>query len=571
MRAKSLKIHNFRSIKDASFSLYDYSILVGPNNAGKTNILTALRIFYEDNIKYNEKIDFPKFEVDDNESWIDIEYLLSDEEFNNLKIEYKNSGNSLKVRKYLRSNKVKSNQSNIYAYENGSLSDSLFYGAKNIGESKLGSILYIPEIAKTDDTLKLSGPSPLRNVITFVMKKVTKTSDSFRNLNQAFVNFNLRFKEEASKDGFSLNSLKEDINDELKEWDVEFGFNINTINPEQIIKNLISTYAFDMTLDKEIEVKHFGQGLQRHLIYTLIKLSSQYKEKKNYRQKEFSPEFNFILFEEPEAFLHPSQQERLNIGLKSLSLEKGTQIIISTHSPFFLSRNIEEITSLAKLKRNNGITQIYQVSENTRDRIFRENNELAQIFKEELNNPTIDSKTKKKIKKKLGDSNNIKKMEEESIRYQLYLDSERCCSFFADIVIICEGASEKVLLEYLLKNQWTDLIERSIYVLDSMGKYNIHRYMNLFKELGISHSILADRDRDNNIHEIINKFIQDNINLFTINSYFFEHNVETFLDIFPPPKNRNDKKPLNIMWNYFKNRISDEKIAELYEIVRYLV
>jgi len=55
MKIKSVKIHNFRSIKDAEFGLNDYSVLVGANNSGKTNILTALRIFYEDGVKFNEK------------------------------------------------------------------------------------------------------------------------------------------------------------------------------------------------------------------------------------------------------------------------------------------------------------------------------------------------------------------------------------------------------------------------------------------------------------------------------------------------------------------------------------
>lgn len=574
MNIKSLKIHNFRSIKDAFFNLYDYSILVGSNNAGKTNIFTALRIFYEDHISFNERIDFPKFEIDDNESWIDIEFLLTDMESNNLKEEYKNPGNILKVRKYLKSDnkdKVKSKQSNIYAYEKSFLSDNLFYGAKNIGHTKLGSILYIPEVTKTDENLKLSGPSPLRNVISFVMSKVTKTSESFENLRKAFKDFNINFEQEASKDGFSLTKLKEDINYELKEWDVEFGFNINPIKPEQIIKNLVSHYAVDKHLDGEIEVKSFGQGLQRHLIYTLIKLSSQYVEIKTYKQKEFSPEFNFILFEEPEAFLHPSQQENLNRSLRSLSSEQGTQVVISTHSPFFISRNIEEISSLAKLKRENGITQIFQVSENIRNAIISENNELALLFKTKLNDPTIDSRTKEKIKRKLGDTDNIKRMEEESIRYQLWLDSERCCGFFAESVIICEGASEKVFLEYLLKSKWTDLSERKLYVLDSMGKYNIHRYMNLFKELGITHSILADKDKNDNIHKIINQFILDNRNPFTKGIYFFKNNIEAFLEINPPPKNRRDKKPLNIMWNYFKNKISDEKLNELNKIIRDLI
>jgi len=70
VKMKSVKIHNFRSIKKATFMLNDYNVLVGANNSGKSNILTALRIFYEDGIKFNEKTDFPRFQTDDEESWI---------------------------------------------------------------------------------------------------------------------------------------------------------------------------------------------------------------------------------------------------------------------------------------------------------------------------------------------------------------------------------------------------------------------------------------------------------------------------------------------------------------------
>lgn len=41
-------IHNFRSLADVTLDLYDYALLVGENNTGKTSVLTALRCFYED-------------------------------------------------------------------------------------------------------------------------------------------------------------------------------------------------------------------------------------------------------------------------------------------------------------------------------------------------------------------------------------------------------------------------------------------------------------------------------------------------------------------------------------------
>lgn len=554
--------------------LNDYNVLVGANNSGKTNILTALRIFYEDGIKFNEKRDFPKFHTDDMESWIEIEYLLTDEEFKNLKEDYKNPGNILKVRKYLKSEdpqRVKSNQSNIYAYENGKLSTNLFYGAKNISQAKLGTVIYIPEVTKTEETLKLSGPSPLRDTLTFVMKKVIGISKAFKSLNEAFEEFNEKFKEEASKDGFSLENLRKEINENLKEWGVEFNIDINPVRPEDIIKNLVSYNFIDKMLDKEMDIRLYGQGLQRHLIYVLIRLSSKYKEVKTYEKKEFSPELTLILFEEPEAFLHPTQQEYLDSSLRSLASEEGQQVIVSTHSPIFVSRNIEDISSLIKLKRENGITKCFQVSEDARKDILKENNELVQLLKEKLDDSSIDENTKDRIRKILGDTDDDRRMDEEAIRYTLWFDSERASSFFADIVLICEGATEKTFIDYLLKNEWTDLREKKIYVLDAMGKFNIHRYMNLFKALGIRHSVLVDRDENNNVHEIINQFIEENKNEYTIGIYFFNENIEDFLGIPTPSPSRKDKRPLNVMWRYKNNEIEKTKINQLKDIIKRLV
>jgi predicted ATP-dependent endonuclease of OLD family len=63
-----ITIHNFRSILDGQFNLDNYTLLVGENNSGKTTIVTAIRIFYEDGgIKFNESRDFPKIETNDNE------------------------------------------------------------------------------------------------------------------------------------------------------------------------------------------------------------------------------------------------------------------------------------------------------------------------------------------------------------------------------------------------------------------------------------------------------------------------------------------------------------------------
>ena len=285
------------------------------------------------------------------------------------------------------------------------------------------------------------------------------------------------------KDGFSLQKVVSDINDNLKEWEIEFQLKINIISTEDIIKNLVTHSTIDQNLGKEIAVKNMGQGLQRHLIYTLLKLSAKYVDAKAPAKKEFSPDFSLIAFEEPEAFLHPSQQEFLNSSLNKLSEADGQQVIIATHSPIFVSHNIEDIPRIIRLKRNQGITNIYQITESVRDRILGSNHEFSLLLKNKLLDTSLNSDTVGKIKKLLGDTDDNTKMEEESLRYTLWLDSERCSAFFADIVLICEGASEKTLIFYLIHNKWDDFKEKRICVLDAMGKYNIHRYMSLFKHL----------------------------------------------------------------------------------------
>lgn len=575
MRLSRLCVHNFRSMKDVAFDLYDYSILVGANNTGKTSLLTALRIFYEDDIKFDEKNDFPKFPVDDQESWVEIEYLLTEAEFATLKEDYKIPGNKLRVRKYLASandNRVKAGQSNIFGYEKEILSENLFYGAKNVSQAKLGSVIYIPETVQTDEALKLSGPSPLRDMINFVVRQVIEKSESFQNLTEAFQELDKKFREEESKEGLSLRNLFEDINENLKEWRVKFGFAINPLKPEEVVKNLVSHSLLDEALNKEINVKNTGQGLQRHIIYTLLRLSSDYTEKKEYKKKEFSPELTLILFEEPEAFLHPCQQECLNRSLRSLASEEAQQVIISTHSPLFVSKNIEDLPSLIKLKKEAAITTIFQVSGKSKDALLEQNSQLTEFLKLKLADSMVEEPIKRELERRIAQSGDeTKRMEEESIRYVLWLDTARCSAFFADIVLVCEGATEKAFIEYLVENEWKTLADRRVCILDAMGKYNLHRYMNLFKELGIAHSVLLDKDENTQVQAFLNDFIQSQRNELTKGIHFFEKDIETFLGIASPPPDRRDRKPLNVLWNYLKGKILQEKMKELYAIVESLL
>jgi len=576
MKLRKIHIHNIRSVKDASFNLEDYSMLVGENNSGKTNILTAIRLFYEDGgLKFKKDIDFPKFKVEDDESWIELYFETTDEEQALLKKEYQSGDNILRVRKYFQSadkNLVKTNQSNIYAYEAGKLSKNLFYGAKNISQAKLGNVIYIPAVSKTDETLKLSGPSPFREMVNFVMKRAVLESPTFNGLKSAFDKFNKDFKDEASRDGFSINSLIDDINNEIDNWNIKFGVTVNPIRPEDIVKNLLSHYVEDVELGgKQINLSSLGQGVQRHLIFTLIKLSAKYAAPPASKKKDFDPDFTLLLFEEPEAFLHPSQQEALHLNLRKLSNEHSEQVLISSHSPHFVSKHISKLSGIIRLTKKDGETHTHQITREVFDKIIDENTGLYRRFCECLTSDEVSEEIKTEIKKrKLGDADPDPdtKLEEEAVKYFLWLDSERASMFFAKKVIICEGASEKIFIDYLFDEKWPEFREHHLYLLDALGKFNIHRYIILLSALGIPHSVLLDSDKDAGIHEIINAFIEEKKTEYTKAIHAFDGDFENFLGISKP--SRNDLKPLNIIVRFHNDYIAEDRLLQLEEILKSL-
>ncbi len=107
MKAIAIKIHNYKSIEDADIELNPYSLLVGPNNSGKSNLIAAIRTFYEKGLKYDQFRDFPKFKsTKDTESWMEIQYKPDEEELAQLKNEYKLPDGTFRVRKYFKSEEL---------------------------------------------------------------------------------------------------------------------------------------------------------------------------------------------------------------------------------------------------------------------------------------------------------------------------------------------------------------------------------------------------------------------------------------------------------------------------------
>jgi putative ATP-dependent endonuclease of the OLD family len=557
MKAVRLLIHNFRSLRDADIDLREFSLIVGPNNGGKSNLLAAIRVFYEKDLKYEEDRDFSKCPVNDHECWIEIEYRCDEDEFEQLKEEYRLPDRRVRVRKYLKS-KDKDDEgklrTGIYAYVNGVLSGSRFYGAKNVQQGKLGDIIFVPAASKIDEHTKLTGPSALRELLNSVLRGVIAKSPSYGALTDAFTAFGAAIKTEEAHPGWSLAQIESTISKDIEDWGLQFALEINPINADDIIKSLVGHHIIDGVLGASLAPTAFGQGFQRHLIFVLIRLASSYTSPAEPKQKkEFSPDLTWILFEEPEAFLHPTQIEILDTSLRTYAGQPGRQVLLSTHNPVFASRSIDALPALTRLSREGAVTIASQIKVDQLQSLLAAN----QACIDDLKNAGIDVTAEDET------------LAMESIKFSLWLNPLRASLFFAERVLLVEGPTEYALFSFLLARQDIQAPSRGVAIIDTLGKWNTHRFINILGALRIPHSVLYDLDGSDARSVALEKAIQAATNEFTKAVDTFPEDLERFLGV--PASGKPHRKPQHMMWYLDAGKIPVDRLAALRNKVQKLL
>ncbi len=161
-----------------------------------------------------------------------------------------------------------------------------------------------------------------------------------------------------------------------------------------------------------------------------------------------------LLIEEPEAHIHPQRQLRVMKTLQEEAVEKGIQIIVTTHSP-----NLASAVDLENIVIIHG------------NRSF--------------------SMTKEKTK-----------LEESDYRFlQRFLDVTKANLFFARGVMIVEGDAENILIPTLAKLLGRDFTENGVSIVN-VGGVGLRRYARIFQrrdvegdgELRIPVACLTDLD-----------------------------------------------------------------------------
>jgi predicted ATP-dependent endonuclease of OLD family len=567
MKIDLICIHSFRSIKNIEIKLQDLTLLVGANNSGKSNAIDAIRTFYKD--RKVQATDFPK-NYSDEESWVELSWLLNSNEVETIikesKLQIKDK--VLTIRRYFEPQEyLNKKQSNYVQIIGGEPNKTEITDIQKLIPSQ---IIYIPSLIKPSENFKTSAASPFRDLLNKLIKNSTTKQKDFEKLNNAFMDF---LTKEKKKGGF-IDKIQAPINEAIKEeWGIKMDIVANPIKPEKIVKEFIRCTFNDIlsndhsTREEEesaLELENHGGGFQRYVIYELLKIIPNILAGSDSKNSNLNPSFNLILFEEPETFLHPTQQENMTYKLLDLASQENYQIIATTHSAIFASKAIEnekdsnenfkKIVRFEK-KKSESDTKIFQTNN-----VVNDNEKLLQYLQNIIDKGGDGAEEATKLMKNASE-------EVKNFRLPLWLNHERSILFFSNAVLLVEGPTEKILFNYLLKNKWHDLNISHINIIDVLGKYNFHHFMDLMKDFGIDHGILFDDDIRNtnqkNPHPVINQFIEECKNDYTLaKPVAIQGNIEKFLGLDTKPP-RSELKPLYMLKALVYNEIKLEQLEEL--------
>ena len=128
--------------------------------------------------------------------------------------------------------------------------------------------------------------------------------------------------------------------------------------------------------------------------------------------------------------------------------------------------------------------------------------------------------------------------------------------------LIVEGLSEQVVVNYLVKTGDIKTDSKGVFVLESVGKYNIPRFMNLLGELHIQHVVLYDVDssaKNKRTHDALNKLIQESKNACTRGIDCLPENLESTLGVDLKGRDR-WKKAAQILMAIQQGKVTTERL-----------
>lgn len=312
-----MHIHHFRSISDLSINLspnQEPTVICGPNNVGKTNILRALNLFFHEDFLAEDDVPYHIVEGSRGQGFKSVvELTFWNEEKKTrwtIKKDFARQKGVVNVTKSGKIHILRKSQKKLSNQEIEKFLKSFWYIFVEASNVNLPQI--VTAIVKTDvlaaglDRLRKQQKIPLDILEDFV----TASSETLKSIETEIgTHFQKFIKKNDSIKG-------------LKQWNIEINFP-KFENLREAIADMVTFTLYD-TNRKKLDFK--GSGIQRLLFLSLVQYISSNTRK------------NVVWgIDEPEIFLQPGLQKEVYRILQDLS--QNLTIILTTHSHHFINLN----------------------------------------------------------------------------------------------------------------------------------------------------------------------------------------------------------------------------------------
>ncbi|MDD2656859.1 MAG: AAA family ATPase [Patescibacteria group bacterium] len=509
MKISNIKIHGIKSYIDENIDLSDYTVFVGENNSGKSNILFSILFFLgKEKITLN---DVNNSIQDD--PYVEVEFLLQSGENFNHPSEYL-VNNKFKVRATVQKNKLseKGITSNYYGYTGdteNSIKDTQLLGWKTFAKYSFGDIIYIPSVKPLSEELKFTANSSLNQLVTkniIARIKIEDEKNSHYNKISDAINDLSTFISKGENS--AIQKLKDDISSKMLDYGkVGIGFDLVPPQIDDLVKSCFRPHAEIDGLDDKLPLSSQGDGFQRSLMFSLIaNLAELDSNESKTNDKQTKNDCTFYIIEEPEIFLHPNHQTYFRNKLEEISKLPNSQVIITSHSPYFIN-NIQTYSQIKRVYLEDLVSNVAQIDDKTIDEICFDNANLIVSAKNECKSEKVSGE--ELIKE-------IKEIEKtDHIRYLLWIDPLRANSFLSEKVILVEGPTEKAFFSFLFNNQKGPFYDNKktvkISIIDTVGKYHMYKFARLLNKFKIKVWCMYDGDDDKCSKGISHKILNESI------------------------------------------------------------
>lgn len=531
MKLDRIYLRNFRRLEDVEIGFEkDDTVLVGPNNSGKTSASTAFRLFLgKSDFKVHDfsvskifELDafgeapvdelppLPKIEMD---LWFtfnaDVEFgrvfslLPSDVDMASAEVGIRLSFSVLKKNVDLLWNDYnlffpplkigKRKTLSHFLSLDGNLSRyySMQFFALEAAVDGLKEIPLDPQEGKEAlrSLLRIDFVDAQRNIDDQEAGRSNKLSTAFG----AFYKYNLEQKSVSEE----ANLVIDENNTRLSEhYKIHFtglmsvirslGFPsindrtleiVSTLSPEAALKGNTTLLYLDADLNHRLPEAYNGLGF-KNLVYMAIQVSHFHTQWMNTAEQR--PLCHLIFIEEPEAHLHAQVQQTFIANIwqivKKAAEAAGQkdllpQLVISTHSSHMLER-----------------------VDFGRVRYFKKCHFAGQDKSKIKGFHASTVQNLRKFKPDEKSAAGVAEDEKQTLTFlKKYLRLTHCDLFFADAAILIEGSAEKLLMSEMIAKSAPSLNQKYISVLEVGGAY-ANRFASLMRFLGIPYLVLTDID-----------------------------------------------------------------------------